>query len=152
MNNLASRYSMCFVMVVLVSCASGQSTARTCERDWLRNTFDPETTSRVQQFLLDLKSTLKSSDKHHIAAMISYPALVHGGAGTTARRRQIRNQTQLISQFDTIFTARVRRVIETEPIECVRGNANGFMLGNGDVWFNERPDGTMKIITIYVGE
>ena len=42
----------------------------------------------------------------------------------------------------------VREAILKQSQECLFGNDQGVMIGNGQIWFQPEPSGKMKIITI----
>jgi hypothetical protein len=83
-------------------------------------------------FLAKFQDALKSKDREAVAQLVSYPLLVTGKAGRT----QVRSRAQLLSSFDGIFTATVRGTILKATQDDVWGNANGFMIGDGVIWFD----------------
>ncbi|MGD0932708.1 MAG: hypothetical protein ABR902_18840 [Candidatus Korobacteraceae bacterium] len=114
------------------------------------STVDLEGTAFAQKsraFLMQLQSVVKTDDKAKLAAMISYPLLViHGG-----RKTHIKTKAEFLSQYETIFDGPVRRAIAQQSAKCLFGNYQGAMIGDGEVWFREQPNGTMKIITVNLG-
>jgi hypothetical protein len=53
-----------------------------------------------------------------------------------------------LARYDDIFSDRIRTAILQQSSHCLFGNANGEMIGRGEVWFSEMQDGTVKIITV----
>jgi hypothetical protein len=83
-------------------------------------------------FLAKFQDALKSNDRKAVAPLVSYPLLVTGAPG----RMQVRSRAQLLSSFDGIFTATVRRAILKATPDDVWGNSRGFMIGDGVIWFD----------------
>jgi len=99
---------------------------------------------KSRAFLSDLQDAVKSEDKAKVAAMISYPLLViHGD-----RKTRVKTKVEFLNQYETIFDAHVRQAIAQQSAKCLFGNYQGAMIGDGEVWFRERPNGTMKIVTV----
>jgi uncharacterized membrane protein YeiB len=103
-----------------------------------------ESAQKLRSFLTTLQTAVASADKTKVASMISYPLLVIHGASRT----KIKSKAELITKYDTIFDERIRQVIAQQSARCLFGNYQGVMIGNGEVWFTEQPDGPMKIMTI----
>jgi hypothetical protein len=57
---------------------------------------------------------------------------VTGAAGRT----HVRSRAQLLSSFDGIFTATVRNAVLKATPDDVWGNDQGFMIGDGVIWFD----------------
>jgi hypothetical protein len=103
-----------------------------------------EFATKSRTFLAELQNAVAGGDKAKVASMISYPVRVIQGTSRT----RIRTEAALLSQYDTIFDAHVRQAIAHQSAKCLFGNYQGAMIGDGEVWFNQRPDGTMKIVTV----
>ncbi len=106
-----------------------------------------EFAAKSRAFLAELQRSVAARDKARVASMTSYPLTVIRGTGRT----RVRNASQFLSQYETIFDAHVRRVIAQQSAKCLFGNYQGAMIGDGEVWFNQAPDGTMKVITVNPG-
>lgn len=103
-----------------------------------------KTAKAARAFLADLQAAVKANDKDKIAGMISYPMnFIHGG-----RRARIRDKQTFLARYDTIFNEHVRSMILKQSSHCLFGNYQGEMIGNGEVWFSEMGDGSVKIITV----
>jgi len=83
-------------------------------------------------FLAKFQDALKSGNQEAVALLVNYPLLVTGAAGRT----QVRSRAQLLSSFDGIFTATVRGAILKATPDDVWGNYQGFMIGDGVIWFD----------------
>ena len=103
-----------------------------------------KTAKAARAFLAQLQTAVQSNDKDKIAGMISYPLnVIRGG-----KRARIRDKQTFLARYDNIFDEHIRQTILKQSARCLFGNANGEMIGNGDVWFSEMGDGSVKIITV----
>jgi len=99
---------------------------------------------KSRTFLSELQSAVKAEDKAKVAAMISYPLLVIRGD----RKTHIKTKAEFLSQYPVIFDTHVRQAIAQQSSKCLFGNYQGAMIGDGEVWFREQQNGTMKIVTV----
>jgi hypothetical protein len=103
-----------------------------------------KTAKAARAFLAQLQAAVQANDKEKIAGMISYPMnVIHGD-----KRARIRDKQTFLARYDNIFDEHVRQTILKQSARCLFGNANGEMIGNGEVWFSEMGDGSVKIITV----
>ena len=134
-----------FVFVWMVLPAGAQTTpgSQACQG----STVDLQGADFAQKsrvFLTGLQNAVKSDDKARVAAMSSYPLLViHGD-----RKTRIKTKAEVLGQYDAIFDAHVRQAIAQQSAKCLFGNYQGAMIGDGEIWFREQPNGTMKIVTV----
>lgn len=74
--------------------------------------------------------------------MIHYPLL----ATSDGKKTRIRTEKELLARFDQVFDSGVKCAIQAASANDVWGNWQGFMVGDGAVWFdavippNEKPD------------
>jgi hypothetical protein len=106
-----------------------------------------EVAKKSRAFLAELQSAVSTDDKNKVAAMISYPLLVIHGS----QRTRIKTKAAFLSGYPRIFDDQVRRSIAQQSAKCLFGNYQGTMIGNGEVWFSEQQNGTVKIITVNPG-
>ena len=99
---------------------------------------------KSRAFLADLQQAVSSGDKSRVAAMVSYPLLVIRGS----RKTHIKTKAAFLSSYGTIFDGHVRKAVTQQTSKCLFGNYQGAMIGNGEVWFSEQANGTMKIISV----
>ena len=111
------------------------------------DTQGAEFARKSRAFLADLQTAISKHNQAKIASLTSYPLLVI----RNGQRTRIRTQAQFISKYNTIFDEHVRHAIAGQSAECLFGNDQGAMVGKGEVWFAEQPDGAMKIITVNPG-
>jgi len=99
---------------------------------------------KSRAFLADLQQAVSSGNRSKVAAMVSYPLLViHGG-----RRTHVKTKAAFLSSYGTIFDEHVRKAVAQQTSKCLFGNYQGAMIGNGELWFSEQANGTMKIISV----
>jgi hypothetical protein len=103
-----------------------------------------EVAKKSRAFLAELQSAVSSGNKNKVAAMVSYPLLVIHGS----RKTRIKTKAIFLSNYDTIFDQHVRKAVAQQTSKCLFGNYQGAMIGNGEVWFSEQANGTMKIISV----
>jgi hypothetical protein len=115
-----------------------------CEGSTVDDLGDAKTAKTARAFLADLQAAVQANDKEKIAGMISYSLnFIHEG-----KRARIRDKQTFLARYDTIFNEHIRSTILKQSSHCLFGNANGEMIGSGEVWFTELGDGSVKIITI----
>jgi hypothetical protein len=103
-----------------------------------------KTAQAARTFLAQLQAAVQADDKEKISGMISYPVnVIHGD-----KRGRIRDKQTFLARYDNIFDEHIRQTILKQSARCLFGNANGEMIGNGEVWFSEMGDGSVKIITV----
>ena len=125
-----------------VLCAS-QSTSN-CPNSTVQDAWGPEVTSQAKSFLVTLQKVVESNDSAGFARLVHYPVRIIDGA----RMSKIANRSTLIRKYSSLMTANVREAILKQSQECLFGNDQGVMIGNGQIWFQPEPSGKMKIITI----
>jgi len=139
-----------FVAVVLIALpARAQSVPETqgCQNSTVDQLGSEDFARKSRAFLAEVQSAVAKGDKAKVATMISYPLLVNGSTSKT----RIKTGAQFLSHYDRIFDEHVRQAIARQSAECLFGNYQGAMIGDGEVWFNEQANGTMKIITVNTG-
>ncbi len=108
------------------------------------DTQGEEVARKARAFLVRLQAAVGEGDKEKVGSMISYPlTLVRGG-----HRLRIKTTEQFVTGYDQIFDEHVRRAIAHQSAKCLFANYQGVMIGNGEVWFGEQPNGAMEIITV----
>jgi hypothetical protein len=135
-----SSWSVRFVAVVLLAipaklfsaegnCATGGKPAR------------PDCT-RAIAFFSEFQTAFRDNDRKKVAALIEYPLLT----SLRGKRVNVRGAAELLAHYDEIFDGGVRCAILSANAKSVWGNWQGFMIGNGAIWFDgiipqrEKPD------------
>jgi hypothetical protein len=83
-------------------------------------------------FLGKLQTTFRSNDRKTVASLVRYPLLTT----LPSKKVHIANQAQLLTHYDEIFDAGVRCAVLNATQKEVWGNWQGFMIGNGTIWFD----------------
>lgn len=87
---------------------------------------------RALVFFHGVQAALRSNDRAALAGMMEYPALTM----IAHKKTHIANREQLLQHFDEIFNAGVRCAVVNAGDGDVWGNDNGYMVGNGALWFD----------------
>lgn len=84
-------------------------------------------------FFEKLQAAVKAGDKNQLSSMANYPlhALVNG------KKTQIRTRTQFLKDYLQLFTPAVICAIASAKKSDVWGNYQGFMIGNGVLWWDQ---------------
>jgi hypothetical protein len=93
----------------------------------------------VENFMKNVKTSILNGDKEWIANHVSYPLR------TTLFKDKpitIKNRQQLIDNFDQIFHQKFKETIESFCVCNLFNNYQGAMLGNGEIWINNKPNST----------
>jgi hypothetical protein len=83
-------------------------------------------------FLRALQTAVAADDRKQVAAMVSYPlrAKLHGHA------LSIHTTQQFLSHYDELLPRATRTLIAAQTYEALFVNAQGVMIGSGQVWFS----------------
>lgn len=101
------------------------------------------TTSESVQFLLGdstqyreaitaFQQAVKAHDAAGVAALVRYPIKVRIGGSS----RTIKTPQAFIAKYDSIITPAIAAAVQDEPYGDMMVNAQGVMLGRGEVWIN----------------
>lgn len=112
-------------------------------------------------FIRDLQRAISTGNREAVLRMIRYPLRVNGSntSGTRFTHRSYRNAAAVRASFGRIFDQAVRRDILAQRYDMLWGNWQGYMIGNGTLWFDRicltrscRPEGPVRIVAINVVE
>jgi hypothetical protein len=99
--------------------------------------------SQAIAFFSEFQTAFRDNDRKKVAGLIEYPLLTSLRRG---KRVNTRRAVELLSHYDEIFDGGVRCAILGASAKSVWGNWKGFMIGNGEIWFDgiiprrEKPD------------
>lgn len=84
-------------------------------------------------FFQRLQAAVEAGDKAQLASMVSYPlrTALHG------QRVNLRNRQQFLQAYPQLFTPAVVCAIEAAKPSDVWGNYQGFMVGQGVIWWDQ---------------
>ena len=131
---------LCCVLCLGCCGLAQESSASHCQGSTVAD-YSAELTPKAKAFLAELKTAVQAVDKRKVAAMVKYPLRVNTGEG----HKTIQSASKFLTEYDRLFTASVRKAITAQTPECLFANWQGVMIGNGEVWFSEQRDGSMKI-------
>ncbi len=134
-----------FISVVLLTSlpafAQNQETSESCRQDW-KDAFRGDDYPKALEFFRRLQSAVEKNDRSAVAGMVLYPLRVSG-------EYRIHNRTAFLRHYDRIFDAKGRKAISSQVPECIFGNWQGFMAGNGEVWFERYAnDPTFRVVAV----
>lgn len=140
--------SLAVIALVLPGAAVAQSAKEAkCDNSTVED-FSPSLGSKARAFLANLKASVEAGDRQRIAGMARYPLHV----SLNGRQRLVRSGSELVKDYDHLFTSSMREAIVMQIPECLFANWQGVMIGSGKVWFEEDRHGVMKIKTLNVPE
>ena len=99
--------------------------------------LDSATASHLRAFITELQRAVHQNDSLAVARLVSYPLRVNAPRSI----RWVRTRTQFIGRYSRIFTPVVRAAIAAQDPDSVFHNWQGFMIGDGEVWFQDRCPG-----------
>ena len=85
-----------------------------------------------------------ADDAAGFARLVHYPVRVFDARG----QRKIARRSYLVQKYSSIVTPDVRNAVLAQSADCLFGNYQGMMIGNGQVWFQPEANGDMRIVTI----
>jgi hypothetical protein len=143
------RKTCCLVAVLLLAAsllptqAQNSGDSQACQGSTIDNQ-GADVAKMSRAFLAKLQAAVHDGNKTKVASMVSYPLMVIQGS----RRTRIKTKSEFLARYDTLFDAHVQSAIAKQSANCLFGNYQGAMIGNGEVWFSQQQEGSMKIITV----
>jgi hypothetical protein len=128
--------------------ASPGGVARTkpCESSTVDD-LGPDITAKARSFLAELKSAVRAGHKQKVASMISYPLSVSRGD----EKNRVKSRREFVGGYEQIFTPQVAKAVISQTPDCLFANSDGVMIGDGEVWFQQRSDGRFGVIAVNLG-
>ena len=140
-------------MIALLLCASGLSLtlcnaqgSLPCGHSTVEDAWGPVFGSQARLFLAELQRAVQRRDKDSFGRLVHYPVLVLDGN----ERSEISTAANLTQRYSKIMTPDLKSAILSQTPNCLFANSQGVMIGVGQVWFQQQPDGKMRIITINI--
>ena len=145
--------ALIFATTLIVGASTGlphQTTPPSGQAECAGDTVDrmgPEVAKQARDFLGKLRNAVQRNEKKQVASMVRYPISIHFADKTTV----IRNADEFTRNYRRIVSDSVKaEIIDEKSSRCLFANSQGFMVGDGEVWFQEFPQGVFKIITFNV--
>jgi hypothetical protein len=102
--------------------------------------YDP---AKVYEFLAQLQEAVAANKKKVVSSLVDYPLNVV----SRGRTHKI-SKSSFLKQYDEIFTPTVKAALAAQRPEHLYVKSTGFMIGRGELWFNEAGDGKFRIVTV----
>ena len=97
------------------------------------------------RFLAELQRAVAAGERQKVARMVLYPMRVR----IRGRRVVLRGRREFLARYDALFDRRVKEVLAAQKFEGIFRNWQGYMVGRGEVWFEQLADtGEFKIIAV----
>lgn len=108
----------------------------------------PQMAKTSRAFVASLKTATEADDRTAVSVMIRYPLAVHIGKRTF----RIHTPEEFLQNYDRILNRAVRHAI-SDPLssKCLFFSPEGFMIGDGEVWFQISSTGVYKVIAVNLG-
>lgn len=104
---------------------------------------------RSRAFLGRLNKAVQERDKKQVASMLRYPTDVHIADKTFP----IRNPEEFVRNYERIVNGSVKAaILDEKSSRCLFSSPEGFMVGDGEVWFKEVSPGVLKVVTFNLGD
>jgi hypothetical protein len=89
-------------------------------------------------FYANLRRAVAKGNKEAVAKRISYPLVIN----SSNKKRSILNQSQFITEYNTIMTAKVKKALANQRLDELFIRDMGVMIGDGELWIapvNNKP-------------
>lgn len=85
-----------------------------------------------------LQAAVAANDKVKMMGFILYPLRVNGWLGDESGKNtaQFSNRSEVLENFDEIFTVQIKEAILKQKVESLFVNWQGVMVGKGEVWLS----------------
>ena len=92
----------------------------------------------AKDFVAKMRSAAHKNDRSALVALVRFPFTTYdnGRPKVTYHRPQ-----ELLRDFNWVFTAKVLKAMRQAEYSRLFVNAQGAMIGNGEVWFDQQQDG-----------
>jgi hypothetical protein len=122
--------SLCIALAMAAASPAGaQSDQATSARlDALFGAHEP-----YQAFLAALKESVSEGDEAAVAAMVAYPL----ETTLAGERVTLASQDDFVRRYGELLTPAVVAAVERQTYGTLFANADGVMIGDGEVWFSE---------------
>jgi hypothetical protein len=110
--------------------------------------LDPQIAKESRAFVASLKAATETNDRTSVSSMIRYPLAVHIGDRTF----RVHTPEEFLHNYDRVMNRAVRKAIaDPQSSKCLFFSPDGFMIGDGEVWFQKSSAGMYKVITVNLG-
>jgi hypothetical protein len=121
--------------------------AEACSGDTV-DQLGPQVAKESRAFVASLKAATDANDRTVVSSMIRYPLAVHIGDRTF----RVHTPEEFLHEYGRIMNRAVRKAIaDPQSSKCLFFSPDGFMIGDGEVWFQKSSAGEYKVITVNLG-
>ena len=82
-------------------------------------------------FYSHFQSAVRQNDTLYISSLVTYPAKF---TLASAKHLTVKDPKAFFASYSKIFDARLRNLILSSAVDSIFANANGVMLGSGQIW------------------
>ena len=108
-----------------------------------------EIAKQSRAFLGKLSKAVQEDDKKRVASMLHYPVNVHIADKTFP----VHNPEEFMRNYGRIVNRSVKaKLLDEKSSRCLFSSPEGFMVGDGEVWFKEFSPGVFKVFTFNLGD
>lgn len=102
--------------------------------------------SAGRDFFDSIRRAIKDDDRKAVATLVRYPLFVFDKSG---HKREIGGRDQLMKEFGSVFSARVKSAILCQSFDKLMVSNKGVMFANGTLWADVSSAGTgLEIVTL----
>ena len=110
--------------------------------------LEPTIARQARDFLERLSKAVQNDNEKQVASMLQYPL----GVGIASRTFRVHNPEEFLRNYRRIVNPTVKAaILDKKSSRCLFFNPQGFMVGDGEVWFKETSQGVFKVITFNLG-
>lgn len=121
------------LIVLVIACTAAASAAHDTGNCTVHDASTRPDCAGAVGFFQKIQAAVKAGDKKQLASMVRYPLR----ANLQGKRLQIRSRSQFLKDYSQLFSPGVVCVIEAAKDSDVWGNYQGFMIGNGAIWWDQ---------------
>jgi hypothetical protein len=137
------------LLIGSTTCRAQETKAPPCGGSDTVDKLGADTAKNTRAFVAHLQELVRTGDKKAIASEISYPLRVNETANGKPTHTSIRSPQQFIAAYDRLLTENVKSaILNPTAIPCLFGNYQGFMIGDGQLWFQETSPGNFHIFAL----
>lgn len=125
-----ARYSL--RIAIAIACLAGLSLAQETGNCTTREPATRSDCPGAIVFFQQVQAAVTTGNKTALASMVSYPMR----AALNGKRVQIRTRHQFLQMYPQLFNRTVVCAIKSAKDSDVWGNYQGFMVGNGVIWWD----------------
>ena len=132
------------ILGIPVTLDAQSGSRQACESTDVAESWGSDAAAQARTFVKTLQTAIKNGDQIAVTDSVLFPLRIYMNGKT----RTVSSRTQFLQLYGRIMSPGVRKAIVSQNPECLFANADGVMIGDGEIWFAPQKDGTMKIYRI----